>query len=211
MTREEIRSLPPLTWERDGWQLEIAVLSTGQMSGDRAIRMWGPAEASIIDDITALRSAAETKVSRYGGLSAAYVISVDAHAPTTDDYDAECALYGTDGMQFWESAAVGSTQPTWVTFPDGLWRDRGGWRRRQVSALVMTAGLRPWNLPRIVPTAWLHPDASFPIGRLPGLFRTAPWSRERAVLSYHPADVSPTDYFALGPGWNWYCGNPPKP
>jgi hypothetical protein len=117
----------------------------------------------MIDDITPLRNAAEVKASRYGDLSAPYVISVDAHAPTTDDYDAERALYGTQAVQFWESAPVGSTQPTWVTLPDGLWHDRGGWRRQLVSAVVVTAGLLPWNLPRIVPTAWLHPYASFPM------------------------------------------------
>jgi hypothetical protein len=93
-------AVPKLQVEINGWRIDILPFPKSPASrgkpGIRPLGMRGPAEASWIDDSTALREAVVAKAAHYGDLGCPFVVAVNAVNQHLDMTDAMEALFGKE-------------------------------------------------------------------------------------------------------------------
>lgn len=156
--------LPTERWIRDGWDLRFRAVPLKPEARDAskhwALGAFGPGQASAIDTVTPLRSRLERKATRYGDLSAPYVVAVlrnDSFA--SDEFSVTSALYGSEAVQF----DVSTGEATSIRNPDGFWTHPPAPRFTNVSAVVTALNLSPWTVATVEPHLWLNPWATRPL------------------------------------------------
>jgi hypothetical protein len=156
-------ALPRMSWVDADWRLEFHAFPLKVESAGRAgglVGMRGPGEARIVDNITGILRALDSKVSKYGQLDAPLVIAVLSNTEyPTDDYEFEQALFGVASQR----PARAAEHPDQL-FRDGHWLTRKGWRRGHAPQVIAGQGLNPWNVARTVPRLWstLQPSIDLP-------------------------------------------------
>ena len=159
--------------------------------------MFGPGEASIIDNATPLRRALGDKGGAYGSLGLPYVVAIRTSELLTDEFDILNVLYGTLKVQF-GSGPNGEMATREVRSPDGYWLGATGWMHRNVSAVLVAHSLMPWGLASTVPTIWKHPDPAHPIDP-PPMWRRAVIADGQ--LEYVQPSVLPHQILGLPEVW----------
>jgi hypothetical protein len=153
--------LPRLPWEDDGWFLEFHALplkAEARRKPRSALGMLGPGEAQVVDNVTGLLRALDSKKSRYGTLDAPLVLAVLSNTEyPTRDYEVEQALYGESIFRPQERAL----HPESI-FRDGFWLTKAGWRHRSVPQIVTIAGLTPWSVTKVQPRLWQTLEPAVP-------------------------------------------------
>jgi hypothetical protein len=168
---EASHRLPAYRWEHDGWTIGFEALAKAhEHRGEPGVRPVGMlvGKGGVINDKEALLSVLKTKAGRYGHLELPYVIAVleeGALASTQSDWHRLGALYGSLQVAWGLGSPARSTRA-----PDGFWVGPTGPRNTRVSAVLLVATLRPWNVTDIVPELWSNPFAQQPIHDLPALF-----------------------------------------
>lgn len=140
-----------IEWVEGGWHLNFKAYplpADRRDPGGRIIGTWGPAEASIVDDVTPIRKRVASKAKAYGELKAPFVIAIDAVSQFTGDDDFLSAFYGTSAVVYYQNAGPGAPPPTWIRKLDGLWVKRDGWHQSQVSAVLASTTIMPWTWDR---------------------------------------------------------------
>jgi hypothetical protein len=162
---EDIRSIAPFEWKADDWYLVFRPWPKAPESrGGEQIRplgVFGPSQASLVDDVKPLKKALSDKGSAYGELDRPFVIAVRTSSMTTDEFDILGALYGSLQVQFIRGPD-GQTATREVRAPDGYWFGGTHWRHRHVSGVLIARSLQLWTVSGDVPTLWEHPDPERP-------------------------------------------------
>ena len=146
-------ALPSFHWEDRDWSLEFRALPIRvEARGDlrSALGIFGPGEARIVDNVTGIRRALDSKKNKYGELEAPLVIALQSNTDIpTRDYEIEQALYGVSPYRPHES-------PRHLDhlFQDGLWLTKAGWRYGQIPQVVTATELKPWSITKIQPCLW---------------------------------------------------------
>lgn len=155
--------LPSLPWIADGWTLEFHAIPRVEAARELeapAVGLWGPGDATMVDNLSGLRRVLRDKHGRYGALDVPLVIAVQSNTTyPTKDYEVEQALYGIASRRPAESAL----HPKEI-FEDGFWLTRQGWRCSNTPQVIAVYGLAPWLVGRSVPRLWqtLEPGVAFP-------------------------------------------------
>ncbi|MCU4187339.1 hypothetical protein K6U06_23455 [Acidiferrimicrobium sp. IK] len=154
-------ALPAFAREDEGWRLEFHALPLRDEVRGRprsALGMLGPGEAVVVDNVTGIRRALDSKKSKYGQLDAPLVVAVLSNTMyPTKDYEFEQALYGVSSYRPHESPRRPDS-----LFQEGFWLTKAGWRYGNVPQVVSAAGLSPWTVTTIRPRLWttLEPGAT---------------------------------------------------
>jgi hypothetical protein len=154
-------ALPSFAWEDEGWRLEFHALPLkDEVRGKprSALGMLGPGEAVVVDNVTGIRRALDSKKNKYGQLDAPLVVAVLSNTMyPTKDYEFEQALYGVSSYR--PRASPGHPGSL---VEEGFWLTKTGWRYGNVPQVVTAAGLSPWTVTTIRPRLWttLEPDVA---------------------------------------------------
>lgn len=147
-------ALPSFAWEDEGWRLEFHALPLrDEVRGKprSALGMLGPGEAVVVDNVTGIHRALDSKKSKYGQLDAPLVVAVLSNTMyPTKDYEFEQALYGVSSYRPHESPHHPDS-----LFREGFWLTKTGWRYGNVPQVVTAAGLSPWTVTTIQPRLWV--------------------------------------------------------
>lgn len=196
-----------------GWHLRLEAIPRvpeGRGEPGRAIGIFWPYDDdNPIDDVTPLRRALERKAGRYGTLDRPLVVAVLIDASFSTDNDVEAALYGTRAISYTQRLRpTDRADARWVRLPDGLYRDAGGPRRRDVSAVLSAHGLQPSSLASSAFTGivtWHHPWAHRPLtARLP--YASLDLEHSTGRLEAQPATVPVHALLGLPADWPGFPG-----
>lgn len=161
----KLESLPTRAWTLGEWQITFWAIpkkpEARRSSDIRPLGAFGPGEATMVDDVTPIRSTLETKGSRYGLLAAPYMIALSCDLPFVDELTFNHALFGTEAVQLWANPD-GSTGNRLIRQPDGFWIGASP-RYTRVSGVISVTHLQPWTAGSREPAVWLNPWASQPL------------------------------------------------
>jgi hypothetical protein len=159
-------ALPARTWNLEGWSIELHAIPKSTASRGKAglhpVGMHSSGGAVIVDRATPLGLALTKKAKRYGTLEHPYLVAVmDVDDFRIDEYEVRNALYGT-------SVAVLARDHGQVTAserrqPNGFWYGQEGPRRTNVSGILVTMKIRPWEVSIAGPVLRLNPFADRPL------------------------------------------------
>jgi hypothetical protein len=151
-------ALPSLDWDDEGWRLEFHALPLKEEARGKArsaLGMLGPGEAVVVDNVTGIRRALDSKKNKYGQLDAPLVVAVLSNTMyPTKDYEFEQALYGVSSYRPHESPLRPDS-----LFQEGFWLTKAGWQHGNVPQVVTAAGLSPWTVTTIRPRLWTTLEA----------------------------------------------------
>ena len=119
-----------------------------------------------VDSSGALRSALESKASRYGRLNFPYIIAVDGLSEwdfPADDLDIEQALLGTRGSQLKVNPTTKQTDLRETRSSDGFWSGPQGPQHPRASAVLVASLLMPFTLGAVNAVLWHNPWAAHPL------------------------------------------------
>ncbi|MCC6271516.1 MAG: hypothetical protein IT190_09580 [Microbacteriaceae bacterium] len=188
-------------WAQDDWELVFQPLPRSAavrgIPTRRALGVFLPAEASIVDDITSLRDALSEKGSKYGELGYPLVLAVNIGSGFHDDRDTEQALFGTIGWQL--NFDSPESDPLPILTEQGYWGWPGRPSHTHVAGVLIAEGLHYGGVARYSPTFWPHPHATRKVEPLRS-WRVARFDAEETMI-HHDSAVRANEYFELPPGW----------
>lgn len=153
--------LPRSTWADNGWTLTLGAIpkrkeARSEGSNDRLIGVYAHHEGAIVEDDLAIRAALSSKDNKYGQLSEPFIIAIGTYMWDTDRWGTTNALYGHDAYTVVADAHGGErTLPS--RKPDGYFGTPPGWKRTDVSAVLIVNQLMPYGVLRADLDLWLHP------------------------------------------------------
>lgn len=154
-------ALPSFDWEDEEWRLVFHALPLKEEVRGKsrsALGMLGPGEAVVVDNVTGISRALDSKKSKYGQLDAPLVVAVLSNTMIpTKDYEFEQALFGVSPYRPQQSVDHPES-----LFQDGFWLTGTGWRYGNVPQVLTAAELSPWTATKIQPRLWetLEPDVA---------------------------------------------------
>lgn len=168
LAQEGDQSLPTHTIRSGGWHLKLAAWPRAVEDRGKThnpLGAFGPAQASLIDDITPLRKRLDAKGSHYGDLDVPLVIAVLMLRDFADKRDVMSALFGTAAIQYTQRLRK-EDPPPWarrIRRDDGYFLRSRGPDHPGVSALLVAERLRPWDIADVSPVVWHHPAPRWPL------------------------------------------------
>lgn len=146
------------------------------------------------DDI---RKLLKHKASQCRGVDLPFVIAVLNWSTFTHDDDMEEAVYGSTAVQYYEGVRDSARR---IRVRDGYWNPGPPPRGADVSAVMFSECLHPYNVADVLPSVWVNPWAKRPLPN--GL----PLKRHSATDNVRPyvvdeALVSADELFSLPSGW----------
>jgi len=190
-------------WNHDDWRVQFRAIPRSphvrHQSAERPIGAYIPAEATLVDDIGALRQALDEKGGRYGDLEAPLLIAVNVVRGFHDARDTVQALFGRVGLSLELEAFESEPRP--VVIEPGYWGRANHPLHTHVAGILVAEGLHYSRVGQYVPSYWSHPWAEHPVDPLPC------WGQVDLISSTLDNVVSapPTtvihDYFGLSEGW----------
>lgn len=198
----DAKNLPSLALDQGGWSLTVKAIPLRRDRRGRARRsigVYGHYEAQFINDGPMLVAALQSKASRYGDLSAPFVIAVGTNTFDEDDEDFYNALYGSvewtlDGLGFHADVTARGIRKR-----DGYFGSPGAWRNRRVSGVLTVDQLSLHNPTQARVTLWHHPEPLYPLPRdpmFPGTIRE--WNGEEVTQR---AALDARNLLGLPDGW----------
>lgn len=146
-------ALPSFDWEDEDWRLEFHALPLKEDVRGRsrsALGMLGPGEAVVVDNVTGISRALDSKRNKYGQLDAPLVVAVLSNTMIpTKDYEFEQAFYGVSPFRPQQSLHHPES-----LFREGFWLTKAGWRCGNLPQVVTAAGLSPWTATKVQPRLW---------------------------------------------------------
>lgn len=198
--RVDIENLPTLSLDIEGWGLTVAAMPLRRSSrgkSRRSIGAYAHYEAQFINDGSKLVAALRAKDSRYGDLSAPFVIAVGINTFDEDDEDFHDAFYGS--VSWMLDRLDGDTASRAIRNRDGYFGSPGAWRNRRVSGVLVVDQLSLHNPTQARVNLWLHPDPLNPLpdaSMFPGAIRE--WNGEE--VTRRPA-LDARTLLGLPDGW----------
>lgn len=160
---------------------------------------------ALIADEGPLRKALSDKGKAYGPLSEPFVIAVRVQTLGDDRFASTNALYGSSQVEVWNDAD-GQMQSRHVRARNGYWYAGDRWKHDSVSAVLVGHNLVTWNLARVSPTCWMHPDPACPLTPPPCWEVVTP--RRDGQLDATGPRVPPHELFGVPK--DWLSGDPFK-
>lgn len=198
----DIDAVGVVEWDVDGWKLIMHPIPKAPgrrgLNGKPTVGVHGPAEASMIDNVSPLRAALSDKGSAYGNLEHPFVVAIRSSSDFADDLDVMDALFGSSHVDF-RRYQNGETTATAVRVPDGYWFSGNHWAHRNVSAVLIARSLMPWTVARDAPELWRHPDPEKTVAEVPPLWRQA--IPEKNGLHRQNAQALASTVFELPDDW----------
>lgn len=175
-------ALPHWHYEQEGWRIVFFPIPKSLRSrGKEGVRPLGflSPEPRWMHPRVPIRDAVVKKAARYGDFDLAYVIAVNTLSNNLDRIDIMEALFGKE--QCWMIRTRSGSIQSKTRKPDGVWLSESGPRYRQVSAVLITDTLRPYNLPRaslwLCHNPWGKKPYTSELTRLPQAFLKDDWRR----------------------------------
>jgi hypothetical protein len=144
----ELGELPRLELEEQDARFVMEPIPRVEARGKRAARalgVYGPDEAMVIEAHAAIKAGIEKKAGRYGELAFPYVIAVNALSQFAGERHTVDALFGTEGFRSWRDAD-GEMVTEEVRNTNGVWNDGGRIRYTRINAVLSTDRLTAWRL-----------------------------------------------------------------
>lgn len=157
-------ALPHWRYEHEGWEIDFYPIPKSPDARGKpgarpiGVMFYGP---HFIDSRTAIRDTICNKAGRYGDLDLAYVVAVNALGESVDLTDIMEALFGKEKYIINLSQSEPG-EPEMTRALDGVWTSTSGPRYRRLSAVLVTVGLSPWNVPRASIRLYHNPWAKLP-------------------------------------------------
>lgn len=193
--------LPAMEWSRDGWALHLeAMPKSPEARGEPGIRplgAFGGRSAGVIDEAPSIKRALSRKGSAYGTLDYPFVVAVGTYMFDSDQFHVMNALYGRSSVAL-QRLPDGRAIPHPVRAPDGYWSSPAGWRRQNVSGVLMVNQLQPYSIGNQAPTLWVHPGTHHEIESL------AIWNKATLVgteIQHDTPRTTSLNYFGLPSPW----------
>lgn len=114
-------------------------------SGIMPVGVFGPGKAQMVDTVTGIRKAGQSKSKKYGDLSLPYIVAMNVLEQFARRYSVLDALFGREAIRH-TGYLDGSEKIESVREPDGLWLNNKGPLNTNISAVLIFFGLTPWNL-----------------------------------------------------------------
>jgi hypothetical protein len=157
-------ALPVHTWKASGWSIDFRPIAKSAEArgrpGVRPLGVFGPAQATAVDDVGEVRSDLRQKAGSYGQPGKPFVIAVLVESPFFDPkYTMSGALFGREAVH-WNPETLASQA---IRMPDGLWMGPGGPRNTRVSAVLVARRVRPWHPTANEPVVWHNPWSALPL------------------------------------------------
>ena len=190
---------PNLPWNVDGWELTFTALPVHPKPRTGLIGIRGPGRARIVDNVTGLRRALDSKANKYGELDAPLVIAVLSNTEyPTRSYEMLQALYGLSALIPTRAAENPSD-----LVRDGHWLTNAGWRRGHTPQVILGTALWPWWILSKRPQLWqtLQPSIVGPV--------QPDWLDRVDISGPEPLVLPGTPLYALfGLPDDWLAGEP---
>jgi hypothetical protein len=152
-------SWPVRLWEQQGWRIVFRAIpkspSKRGLPNRRTIGVY-PSNFSFANDSAPISKALKVKGSKYGALSAPYVIALATSSISHEQEDMEKALYGSlvESIDFAGSSSL-------RRIDDGYWSVQDTTKHSVVSAILTVHNPAPWTWTRNVPSLWINPHSDF--------------------------------------------------
>ncbi|WP_199253852.1 hypothetical protein [Mycolicibacterium mengxianglii] len=151
----------------------------------------------IVTSTEDIRKLLKAKATQCRGVNAPLIIAVHNYSTFAHDDDMEEALYGSVAYQYYEDVRD-STQP--IRQPNGYWHPGPPARGADVSAVMFSEHLHPYNVADVLPSLWLNPWAARPLsGKMPLQKHTATDNGTPYVAE--ESEVAADKVFGLPNGW----------
>lgn len=157
-------ALPHWHYEHEGWKMDFfPIPKSPDARGKPGVRPLGMQfyEPVWMDSRIAIRDAIGRKAGRYGDLDLPYVVAVNALVEGVDEIDIADALFGKEKFIV-SFAQSGPSRVEMTRVPDGVWGSQSSPRYRRITAVLVTAPLLPWNVPRASICLYHNPWAERP-------------------------------------------------
>lgn len=166
--RDGDEALPTISIEDEGWRVVVTAYPKApedRGSGEaRPVGSVGPGQGIEFDDTAPVRKALRDKGSKYGDLGAPYLLALLVLRDFLEDYDIDCALYGTWGIAYTQRLRASDRSTTRRgRLSNGYFQTGHGYRHTGVSGLLVAKRLRPWHVATVTPELWRHPAAARPL------------------------------------------------
>ena len=156
VTSIEFTSLPTLVWKEQGWEVAFRALPKSPdkrgLPNRRAIGIY-PSHFAFVDDSAPIGKALKVKGSKYGDLSAPYVVALATSSISHDEEDMEKSLFGT----LVESVDL-MGKSNLRRIDDGYWSVGDAVKHRGVSAILTVHNPAPWTWAKYSPSIWMNPS-----------------------------------------------------
>lgn len=165
--RTDFAGMPKLPYEHEGWKVTFFPIPKSYQSrgkpGSRTVGM-KTTEIQIIDPRVAIRNAILSKAGRYGSIGIPYVVAVNALKEEISSDEIRRthvmeALFGQE--QYWQRR-YGPNKFVIIRAPDGVWTNKSGPRYTRLSAILVTAPIHHWNIPKAPVCLYHNPWAKRP-------------------------------------------------
>lgn len=169
--------LPVLRLDAGGMTLNIRPVPKSDNIQGRAgvapVGIFGPGKAELVDTVTGVRKAGQSKSKKYGDLVLPYIIAMNVLEQFARKYCVVDAMFGSEGVRH-TGYFDGSEKIEAIREHNGLWLNNKGPINQNVSAVLVFFGLKPWNLTTVESVLIENPFAAralsniLPIKRIVG-------------------------------------------
>lgn len=191
---------PELQLNVRDWALTFSAIPISVEHRGKPGRLLGvyPGIAGFVNDKEVAHKTLNKKSSKYGQLDKPLLVAVYSPSPFIDDDDIASVLFGNVAYSFIENGPPNQEIKPY-RLKDGLWAPSGS-RRTRVSAVLVGAGLTPWNPAQALPRLWLNPWAARPLGEQNFPFPVST-SDDTGAVSHFPSDTAAEIILGLPAGW----------
>jgi hypothetical protein len=163
---ENLDCLPVFRADAAGMILNIRPIPKSSriqgQTGIRPVGVFGPGEAQMVDTVTGIRKAGQSKSKKYGRLRIPYIVAMNVVEMFVRKWSVVDALFGREAVRH-IGYLDGSEKIETVREADGLWFNRHGSVNENISAVLVFLGLYPWNLTTVESILINNPFAPKPL------------------------------------------------
>jgi hypothetical protein len=190
---------PRYTWRADDWAIAFLAIPRSRWGGAGGPTIGLHSARPTWKDPEPVRAKIRQKATAYGDLAAPFVLAILAPGISPDDNWVAGVFHGDLAVEFDPNNPAAPRRQG--RKPNGAWYAGNRWRHPNISGVLMTRQLEPWNLTQSTLTLWHHPAPTLPVGEIAPIFRQARANYETRQIDYVEPAITPARFFDLSDDW----------